>query len=130
MDADLQHHAARHAGGLGAPRREVDLAEPVAADIGLGVDQLAEYALVDLLLDKAEMALAASLIAERQHDAGLAGALADSAALGNRVGDRLVEKEGLAGLRRRPPGLEMHVVRGPVDDRHVLAVAPGLLTAL
>ena len=49
VDADLQHHAARHAGGLVAPGREVELAEPVAANIGLGVDQGAEHAGVDLL---------------------------------------------------------------------------------
>ena len=56
-----------------APRDEIDLAEPVAADIGLGIDQFAEHAGLDLLLDPAEMAFAPALIAEREHDAGLAG---------------------------------------------------------
>ena len=58
VDADLQHHAAGHAGCLVAPRGEIDLAEAVAADIGLGVDELAEHAVIDLLPDPAKMALA------------------------------------------------------------------------
>ncbi len=71
MHADLQHHAARHAGGGVAPRREIEFAEPVAADIRLGIDHLAERAGLDLPLDPAEMAFAPTLIAEREHDAGL-----------------------------------------------------------
>ena len=66
VEADLQHDAARHAGRLVAPRGQVDLAETVAADIALGLDELAEAAGVDLVLDPAEMIFAAALIAERQ----------------------------------------------------------------
>ena len=104
VDADLQHDAARHAGGLIAPGGQIDLAEPVAADIGFGVDQLAEHAGVDLLPDPAEMALAPALIAQRQHHAGLAADLGDGAALRDGVGDRLVEKDVLAGGGRLPRG--------------------------
>jgi hypothetical protein len=67
VDADLQHHAAGHAGGLVAPRGEIDLAEAVAADVGLGVDKLAEQTVIDLPPDPAEVALAPPLVAERQH---------------------------------------------------------------
>ena len=117
VDADLQHHAARHAGGLVAPGREIDLAQPVAADVRLGIDQLAEHAGIDLLLHPAEVALAPALIAERQHDAGLAAHLADRAPVGDRVRDRLVEEHMLARRRGGACGLEMHVVRRRVDDR-------------
>ena len=103
--------------GRVAPRAEVDLAEPVAADVRLGVDELAEHAVVDLLADPAELALAPALVAEREHDAGLAARLGDRAAVGDGVGDRLVEEDVLAGRRRRARRLEMHVVRRGVDDR-------------
>jgi hypothetical protein len=63
--ADLQHDASGHAGGLRAPRGEIDLGEAVAADIGRGVDELAEPAVVDLPPDP-ELALAPPLIAERR----------------------------------------------------------------
>jgi hypothetical protein len=92
------------------------LAEPVAADIGLGIDQLAEHAGVDLLLDPAEMAFPPALIAQGEHDAGLAATLGDLAAVGDRVGDRLVEEDMLTGFRRHARGFEMHVVRCRIDD--------------
>ena len=104
VDADLQHDAARHAGGLVAPGGQIDLAEPVAADVGLGVDELAERAGVDLLLHPAEVALAPALVAERQHHAGLAADLGDGAAVGDGVGDRLVEEDVLAGRGRGAGG--------------------------
>ena len=63
------------------------------------------------------MALAPALIAERQHHAGLAAHLADRAAVGHGVGDRLVEEHVLAGRGRGARGFEMHVVRRGVDDR-------------
>ena len=44
--------------------REIDLAEAVAADVGLGVDQPAHRAGVDLAADPAERALAAALVAD------------------------------------------------------------------
>src|ERR1039457_6111988 len=106
MDADLQHHAARHARGRVTPRAEIELAEPVAADIGHGIDHLAEHAGVDLLPDPTEMAFPPALIAEREHDARLAAARGDLATVGNRIGDGLVEEDMLAGFRRHARGLE------------------------
>src|SRR5580693_4681662 len=97
MDADLQHDATRHAGGLVAPGRKVDLAEPVAADIAFRLHQPAEAAGVDLRLDPAELAFAAPLIAEREHDAGRLAQAGDVAALRHTISDRLVEKDMLAG---------------------------------
>jgi hypothetical protein len=129
VDADLQHDAARHAGGLIAPRRQVDLAQPVAADVGFGVDELAEVAIVDLLLDPAEMALAAALIAERENDAGAAAGLGDGAAVGDVVGDRLVEEHVLARLGGSAGSGEMHVVRRGVDDGFDLRVGQHLFVA-
>src|SRR5215510_8387454 len=117
MNADLQYHAAWHTSGLIAPRGEVELSEPVAADIGFRIDNLAENAGIDLLPDIAEMAFAPSLIAEPKHDAGLAGAFRDGKAFGHRIGNRLVEENMLARLGRRPRRLQMDVVGGGIDDR-------------
>src|SRR5437899_928400 len=65
----------------------------------------------------AEMALAPALIAEPEHDAGPAGAFRYGKALGDGIGDRLVEEHVLVGLGRRPRGLQMNVVGGGIDDR-------------
>ena len=130
VDADLQHDAARHAGGLVAPGGEIDLAEAVAADVGLGVDELAEPAGIDLLPDPAEVALAPALIAERQHHAGLAAGLRDGAAVGDGVGDRLVEEDVLAGGSGGAGGGQMHIVRRRVDDRLDLGIGQHRLVAL
>ena len=115
VDADLQHHAAGHALGGVAPRGEVDLAQPVAADVGLGVDELAEVSAI--FLDPAKMALAPALIAQREHHLRLAAGLGERSRVGDRVGDRLVEEHVLAGPGRGARGLAVHAVRRGVDDR-------------
>ena len=129
VDSDLQHHAARHARGLVAPGGEIDLAEAIAADVRLGVDELAEPAGFDLLPDIAEMALAPPLIAERQHHAGLAAGLGDGAAVRDAVGDRLVQKDVLAGGCGRAGRRQMHIVRRRVDDRLDLGIGQQRLVA-
>src|ERR1041385_9504806 len=116
MDADLEHHAARHSGGLVTPRTQVNLAETIAADVGFGVDQLAEESFVDLALDPAELAFPAALIAQGQDHARLAADLGDPAAGGNRVGDGFVEKDMLAGIGRRARGLAMDAIWRGIDD--------------
>src|SRR5215469_9674957 len=63
VNADLQHYAAGHALCGVTPRTQVDLSEPIAADVGLGVDELAERARVDLAANVAKLALPASLVA-------------------------------------------------------------------
>ena len=122
MDADLQHHAAGHPGGLIAPGRKIDLAQPVAADIGLGIDELAEETSIDLLLYPAKVAFAPPLIAERQYHASGSAGLGDGAAVDDAVGDRFVEEDVLArccgGTRGRP----MCLVRRGVDDGFDLGV--------
>src|SRR5690348_11117128 len=110
MDADLEHHAARHALRGVAPRGGVDLAETVAADVRFGVDETSERAFVDPVPYPAEVALAPPLVAEGEHDAGFAAGPADGPAVAHRVGDRLVEKHVLARARRRPGGFQMDVV--------------------
>ena len=117
VDADLQHDPARHALGGIAPRAELELPEPVARDVRLGIDELAEHTVVDSLADPAKVAFLAPLVSEREHDARLAAGRGQGAGIRNRVGDRLVEKDVLAGLRRRARRLRMHVVRRRVDDR-------------
>src|SRR5205807_1654056 len=77
MNPDLQHHAPGHARGGISPRFQIDLAETVAADVGLGVHELAELTRVDFLPDPAEMALAAALVTQREHHAGLAARRGD-----------------------------------------------------
>ena len=129
VDADLQHHATWHAGSLVAPRGEIDLAEAVAADVGLGVDELAEQAVLDLLPDPAEMALAPPLIAERQHHAGLAAGLRDGAAVRDAVGDRLVEEDVFARGGGGAGGRQMHIVRRCVDDSLDLGIGQHRLVA-
>jgi hypothetical protein len=114
VDADLQHHAARHALRRVAPRAEVDLAQAIAADVGLGIDQLAEAA--DVLLDPAEMTLSPPLIAEGEDDLRLAASLGDGARIADRVGDRLVEEGGFSGARGGEGGLKVHRVRRGIDD--------------
>src|SRR6185436_13695767 len=98
-----------------APRVEVDLAEAIAADVGLGIHQRAETA--DVLLHPAEVAFASPLVAEGEDDLRLAAGLGDRARVGDGIGDRLVEESRLAGARRREGGLEVHRVRRGVDDR-------------
>ena len=129
VDADLQHDAARHAGGLVTPRGEVELAEPVAADIAFRLHQLAEAAGVDLGLDPAEMAFPPALIAERENDTGLLADARDLDAFGDRVGDRLVEEDVLAGRGGEAGGLEMRVVGRGVDDRLDRIVLEDLIVA-
>ena len=63
------------------------------------------------------MAFAAALIAEREDDAGLLAYPRNFHAFADRVGDRLVEEDVLAGVRGLPRRLEMHIVRRGVDDR-------------
>src|SRR5258708_27371717 len=94
----------------------MDLAEPVAADIALSLHQLAEAAGVDLGLDPAEMTLAPALIAERQHHAGGLADARNLAALRDRVSDRLVEENVLAGVGSHAGGGEMHAVRRRIGD--------------
>ena len=117
VDADLQHHAAGHAGGLVAPGVEVDLAQPVAADVGFRVHQLAELALDDLLLDQPEVGFAPPLVAEGENHLGIAARLGEGAGVGDRVGDRLVEKDMLACGRRGARRLQVRGIRRGVDDR-------------
>jgi len=90
VDADLQHHAAGHADRLIAPGAQIDLAEPIAADVALGLYELAEAAGIDLGFDPAEMTLAPALVAERKHDAGILAYARDLLAFMHRVGDRFV----------------------------------------
>src|SRR5258708_27011760 len=92
------------------------LAEPVAADIALSLPQLAEAAGVDLGLDPAEMTLPPALIAERQHHAGGLADARDLAALRDRVSDRLVEENVLAGPGGHAGGGAMHAVPRRIDD--------------
>ena len=110
-------------------RREIDLAEAVAADVALRLHQPAEPAGLDLRLDPAEMVLAAALIAEREDDAGRLAEAGDFAALGDGVGDRLVEKHVLAGGRRHPRGLEMDAIGRRVDDRRDRGIGQNFLVA-
>src|SRR5262249_6875272 len=126
-DADLQHHAARHARGLVAPRREVDLAEAVAADVGLRVHEAPEAAGVDLVADPAEVALAAALVAERQDDLRIAARLRERARAVVRVRDGLVEEHVLARRGRGARGLQVRGVRRRVDDGVDARVAEDLL---
>src|SRR5882672_11511123 len=101
----------------GMPGAEVDLAKAIAADVGFGVDQLAEDARVDLLADPAEMALAAALVSQREHHARFPARLGDRPAFRYGVGDRLVEKNVLAGGGGRARRLQVDVVGRGVDDR-------------
>jgi len=57
------------------------------------------------------MAFAPALIAECKRNARLPAGLGDLAAVGNGIGDRLVEKDMLAGGCRLTRGLQMNVVR-------------------
>src|ERR1039458_3780921 len=75
------------------------------------------------------MAFPPALIAQCEHDTGLAATLGDLAAVGDRVGDRLVEKNMLAGLRRQARGFKMHVVRRRIDDGLDLRVGENGLIA-
>src|SRR5262249_44015024 len=99
------------------PRAQVDFAEAIATDVGLGVDELAEDARIELVANPAEVALAAALIAERKHNVrGPAGRDA-GARVSDRVRNRLVEKHVLSGKRGGARSLEMRVVGRRVDDR-------------
>src|SRR6185295_17227593 len=104
-----------HAARLVAPGAEVDLAGPVAADVRLSVDQPAEGPGVDLLPDPAKLALAAPLVADREHHARLAAGLGKGTRVGDRIGDRLVEKHVLAGACRGGGGFEMRIVGRRID---------------
>ena len=117
MNADLQHDAARHAFGRIAPRAQVDLAQAIAADVRFGVDEPAEHAVLDLASNPAKLAFLAALVAEREHDTGLAACRGEAARVGDRVRDRLVQKDVLAGLRSLARRVEVHVVRRGIDDR-------------
>src|ERR1017187_4727341 len=57
-----------------------------------------------------------ALIAQGEHGAGLAATLGDLAAVGDRVGDWLVEEDMLTGFRRHARGFEMPVVWRRIDD--------------
>src|SRR5262249_22962115 len=81
MNADLEHHPARHPARRIPPRIQVDLPEPIAADVRFSVDELAEFARVDALADPAEMALTPALVAEREHYFRLAAGLRDRPSL-------------------------------------------------
>ena len=129
VDADLQHDAARHAGGLVAPRAQIDLAEPVTTDIGLGIDQLAEGSLVDLVTNPAKLNLPPPLIAEPQQDAGFGASLRDGTPFRHRIGDWLVEEHMLAGGRGRARGGKMCVIGGRIDDRLDRRISENLLVA-
>src|SRR5439155_9516002 len=75
------------------------------------------------------MALATALVTQGEHDARLAAGLGDGAPLGNGVGDRLVEKNMLAGRRRGARRLKVRVVRRGVDDRLDCAIVEDSLVA-
>ncbi len=122
VNADLQHHAARHAGSLITPRGKIDFAETVAADVAFRIHQFAEYAGVDLLPDPAKVPFTAALITHAQHHAGLAAGVSQRTAVGNGVGNRLVEKHMLAGLRGGDGGFAVHAVGRGVDDGVYVAV--------
>src|SRR5882724_11525251 len=122
--ADLQHDAAGHALGGIAPRIEVDLAQAVAADVRLRVDQLAEFA--DVLLDPAEVRLAPPLVAERQHHFRFSARRGQGLCIFDRVRDRLIEEDVLAGVCRSDRRFEMDRVRRGVDDRLDAAVIEDL----
>ena len=115
VDSDLQHHAAWHPLGGITPRRQIDLAQPVAADVGFGVHHAAELACVDLLSHPPEMALAAALISQRQHDACTAAACGQRPRIGNGVSDGLVQEHVLSRLCRRPGRFQMDAVGRGVD---------------
>ena len=127
VNADLEHHAAGHTLGGIPPRPEIDLADAIAADVRLCIDELSERARVDPFPDPSELALAATLIADREHDARLAADGGDRSSVGDGIGDRLVEKHVLAGTRRSTRCFEMHVVRRRVDDRLDRVVAQNRL---
>src|SRR5258708_1531295 len=127
VNADLQHDSSGHALGAVAPGREIDLAQAIAADVRLGIDQLAEYPFIYFLFNKAKMCVAAGLVSEREHGPGFTAGLGDGARLGDGVGDRLVEKDMLAGRRRGAGGLEVRGVRRGIDDRLYCPVGKNLL---
>ena len=74
-------------------------------------------ACLDFRSDPAKVTFAPALVAERQHDAVLFADARDGGAVRDAVGDRLVEKDMLAGFRRHLRCFEMNVVGGRVDDR-------------
>ena len=117
MDADLQHHAPRHSGCGVTPRAEVDLAKAIAADVGFGVDELAEDPRVDLAADPAEMALASALVAQGEDYSLLLAEFRDDAAFRNGIGDRFVEEYVLSRQRGCEGRLDVSVVRRGIDDR-------------
>ena len=122
MDADLQHDASRHACGRVAPRAGLELAQPVAADVALGIDELAEHPIVDLAAYPPKMAFAAALVAEGEHNTCFPAGSREGARVGNRVGDGLVEKHMLARSGGGTRGFEVYVVRRRIDDRLDFAV--------
>src|SRR5207302_7004070 len=125
VDADLQHHATRHAFRGIAPRAEIDLAEAIAADVRLRVHQSAKF--MDSFFYPPEVAFAAPLVAEGQHHLRPAARVGDRACIGNRVGDRLVEKHMLSRRGRGERGFAVHPVRRGVDDRLDLRVVQDFL---
>src|SRR5207245_6888482 len=100
-----------------APGTEIDLSYPVAADVGFGIDEFSERTCVDLSADPPEMALAAPLVSQGEHDPGLAACHGDGAPFGDGIGDRLVEKYVLGRRGGGTRGFQMRVVRRGVDDR-------------
>jgi len=129
VNADLQHDPAGHAVSRVPPRAHIDLSEPIAADIGLGIYHTSKHAVVNLLPDPTEMRLAAALIPERQDHACAAAGRGERARIRNGIGYRFVEEHVLArpggGARR----LEVRVVRRGVDDGLDAAVVQHRLVA-
>src|SRR5258705_227941 len=81
---------------------------PLEPEFPLGFPELADRPRVDLALQMPEVRLAPPLVAEREHHFRLAAGLGDGAAVRHSVGDRLVEKDVLAGLRCGARGFEVH----------------------
>src|SRR5262249_62163894 len=100
-----------------APGGNTKLAEACAANMGLGMDDLAERGRLDLAPYPTEMIFPAALITEREHDARLAADVGDRAGVGDGIGDGLVEKHMFPGGGSGARCFEVHIVGRRVDNR-------------
>ena len=85
MHPDLKHDAAGHAFRRVAPGGEIELAFAVSADVGLGLNQLAERAFRDAVPDPFEMIFPAALVTDGKDDATILDDAGDCLGVGNGV---------------------------------------------
>ena len=109
--------AARQFVRIVAPAARDDARRVLVAEVRLDVQHLADLSFGDDAAQRGHRRKAALVVAEREHDAGLAAGRDRALGLGERQRERLLAPHRLAGRRDRDDLLDMQRVRGRQHHR-------------